>query len=250
MSEILENNVAENTAEEVQESVVESVENTTEVNETVEGPVSDAEGITAESADDSIEVADKEDTTVEDIVSGEEATPADTESAQVEESTAEEIVDEGSETGEEETEESISITEDESTPSSETEEPEEEEDDYDQYDDSDEDIIDEDPIPDEMIGSNVPGDTDGDGIPDELPDGEEYDPMPEKDGKWYISLGKDIIKHKFDIIQERLEKYDIDHVVTATGEILVGSYMTEEEALQARKTVLAKGLRGVVVKLN
>ena len=95
------------------------------------------------------------------------------------------------------------------------------------------------------------GDSDND-IPEEdvtnpdVPEDEtEADPLPEEEGIYYCEVT--IGFHTRNVVEERLEKYDIPFIVTATGIILVGPYQTEEEAVAGRKLLLTRGLKGTVV---
>lgn len=73
----------------------------------------------------------------------------------------------------------------------------------------------------------------------------EVDPLPEEEGIYYCEVTVGFNKRS--VVESRLEKYDIPFIVTATGSILVGSYKTEEEAVQGRKLLLTRGLKGTVV---
>ena len=81
--------------------------------------------------------------------------------------------------------------------------------------------------------------------PDVPEDETEADPLPEEEGIYYCEVT--IGFHTRNVVEERLEKYDIPFIVTATGIILVGPYQTEEEAVAGRKLLLTRGLKGTVV---
>jgi hypothetical protein len=84
----------------------------------------------------------------------------------------------------------------------------------------------------------------------ETPPENEVDPLPEKDGKFYISLGKDFNENKLAIISTRLERAGFTYIATATGEILVGPFVTSDDALVARKAIIAKGLKGTIITME
>ena len=73
----------------------------------------------------------------------------------------------------------------------------------------------------------------------------EVDPLPEEEGIYYCEVTVGFNKRS--VVESRLEKYNIPFIVTATGSILVGSYKTEEEAVQGRKLLLTRVLKGTVV---
>lgn len=81
--------------------------------------------------------------------------------------------------------------------------------------------------------------------PDVPEDETEADPLPEEEGIYYCEVT--IGFHTRNVVEERLGKYEIPFIVTATGIILVGPYKTEEEAVQGRKLLLTRGLKGTVV---
>lgn len=74
----------------------------------------------------------------------------------------------------------------------------------------------------------------------------EADPLYEVPGDFYIKIGEDLSDEKLAVVEERLEKADLTHVVTASGVVLVGPYPTEEAALADRKKIIAKGLKGTI----
>ena len=71
------------------------------------------------------------------------------------------------------------------------------------------------------------------------------DPLPEEEGIYYCEVTVGVNKRS--VVEDRLEKFDIPFIVTATGAILVGPYQTEEEAVAGRKLLLTRGLKGTVV---
>lgn len=76
----------------------------------------------------------------------------------------------------------------------------------------------------------------------------EVDPLPEEEGIYYCEVT--VGYNTRSVVEERLEKYNIPFIVTATGAILVGSYNTEEEAVEGRKLLLTRGLKGTVVTFS
>lgn len=86
---------------------------------------------------------------------------------------------------------------------------------------------------------------------DEVPEesDKEADPLPEIKGSFYISIGKDFDDHKLAKIMERLDKTELNHITTATGEVLVGPFESAEDAIQKRKLVISKGLKGHVIAM-
>lgn len=74
------------------------------------------------------------------------------------------------------------------------------------------------------------------------------DPLPEKDGDFYLDIM--IGYGKREVVEGRLRKYDIGFIVTATGNILVGPYTSIEDATEGRKRMLSRGFKGTVVKVE
>lgn len=78
----------------------------------------------------------------------------------------------------------------------------------------------------------------------------EADPLPELEGKIYIKIGEGFDDKKLAVIDERLDKTGLTHTVTAKGEVLVGSFTTEEEAIKAKKLIIGKGLKGTIITVE
>lgn len=71
------------------------------------------------------------------------------------------------------------------------------------------------------------------------------DPLPEEEGIYYCEVTVGVNKRA--VVEDRLTKFEIPFIVTATGAILVGPYKDEDEAVQGRKLLLTRGLKGTVV---
>jgi hypothetical protein len=71
--------------------------------------------------------------------------------------------------------------------------------------------------------------------------------MPETEGSYYLKVYTGFNKSL--LVETRLNQRGIDYIVTATGEILVGSYKTVEEANAATTELLRKGFKSEVVKM-
>lgn len=74
------------------------------------------------------------------------------------------------------------------------------------------------------------------------------DPLPEEEGIYYCEVTVGVNKRA--VVEDRLTKFEIPFIVTATGAILVGPYKDEEEAVQGRKLLLTRGLKGTVVTFD
>lgn len=79
-------------------------------------------------------------------------------------------------------------------------------------------------------------------------EGDESDPLWEKSGKYYAEIFTG--SNDMAVVEQRLIKFEIKYIITATGTILHGPFETEEEAKAACKKLLVRGLRGTVIQFT
>lgn len=79
-------------------------------------------------------------------------------------------------------------------------------------------------------------------------EGDESDPLWEKSGKYYAEIFTG--SNDMAVVEQRLIKFEIRYIITATGTILHGPFETEEEAKAACKKLLVRGLRGTVIQFT
>lgn len=89
---------------------------------------------------------------------------------------------------------------------------------------------------------------DTDNVPDDVEVKEESDPIPESDGRFYVSIGFTKDDNHLMAVEERVYKAGEKFTVTASGEIIVGPYKTYEDAIEGRRNITRKGLKGKIVK--
>ena len=73
------------------------------------------------------------------------------------------------------------------------------------------------------------------------------DPLPEIDGKFYVNVGENLPFNRLQKVESILDNLPYKHITTASGKILVGPFVAEKEAFAARKKILSKGIKGIVV---
>lgn len=68
---------------------------------------------------------------------------------------------------------------------------------------------------------------------------------------WYIRINdSEVDEVKLNKIEERLAKTGLNYETNALGQIMVGPFESEKEALLERKKVLGRGLKGVIVSID
>lgn len=68
---------------------------------------------------------------------------------------------------------------------------------------------------------------------------------------WFIRINdSEVDEVKLNKIEERLAKTGLNYETNAIGQIMVGPFESEKEALLERKKVLARGLKGVIVSID
>ena len=81
-------------------------------------------------------------------------------------------------------------------------------------------------------------------------DDDNVDPLPEIEGKFYINVGENLPWNRLQKVEKILNDLPFKHITTASGKILVGPFVEEKDAFDARKKVLSKGIKGIVVTME
>ena len=73
------------------------------------------------------------------------------------------------------------------------------------------------------------------------------EPMEKEEEKIYVTLGL-VPEKKLQIVNDRLDRAGFKPIILKTGEIIVGPFKTETDAIFAKKAVLKSGLKGKITQ--
>lgn len=79
---------------------------------------------------------------------------------------------------------------------------------------------------------------------------DEADPLPEVNGSYYITVGRPMDEYELSRVETRIKNAKQNYTITATGEVLVGPYASDEDAIRARIILFQKGIRGDIIEMN